>query len=89
MTFAWILIDAVGRRKLLVGGSVALTISFLLLTVFGGLAFNSEELGIPDLAPAIPGIIVLYFATGAFGIGWLAPVWVSFVTVQQCLSCSC
>lgn len=77
MTFAWILIDAVGRRKLLLGGSAALTVSFFLLTAFGGLAFNAENLGISNLGPAIPGIITLYLATGAFGIGWLATVWVS------------
>lgn len=87
MTFAWMLIDAVGRRKLMVGGSVVLTVSFLLLTVFGGLAFNSEQLGIPDIAPAIPGIVTLYIATGAFGIGWLSTVWVSRLVLDFVDSC--
>lgn len=73
MTVAWILIDAVGRRKLLLGGSVALTASFALLTLFGALAMTSpsESLG----APAILGTVTLFVATGAFGIGWLATVW--------------
>nr|POE79509.1 sugar transporter stl1 [Quercus suber] len=75
MTFAWILIDAVGRRTLLLWGSGALTICFILLTVFGGLAMNADELGIDAEGVAIPGIITLFIATGAFGIGWLATVW--------------
>ncbi|KAF1999118.1 MFS monosaccharide transporter-like protein [Amniculicola lignicola CBS 123094] len=75
MTVAWLLIDALGRRKLLIQGSILLALSFLLLTVFGGLATNSSRLHIPVLASAIPGTITLFIATGAFGIGWLAPVW--------------
>jgi hypothetical protein len=85
MTFAWLLIDAVGRRKLLLGGSLALTLCFCLLTLFGGLASNSEQLGIPNLAVAIPGIVSLFVATGAFGIGWLATVWVSFFLLLQAI----
>lgn len=77
MTFAWLLIDAVGRRVLLVGGSVVLTVCFFLLALFAGLAMNSEDIGIPEIAVAVPGIVALYVATGAFGIGWLATVWVS------------
>jgi hypothetical protein len=60
MTFAWILIDVLGRRYLLVQGSIVLAACFALLTVFGGLTENSSKLDI---------------ATGAFGIGWLATVW--------------
>ena len=75
MTFAWLLIDRVGRRILMVSGSAVLAISFLILTLFGGLAKNCEKLGIPNMAVAIPGSVVLYFATGTFGIGWLAQVW--------------
>ncbi|OJD35188.1 mfs monosaccharide transporter [Diplodia corticola] len=79
MTFAWLLIDAVGRRKLLLGGSIVLTFCFLLLAIFGGLAMNSQgspsSLDVPTLAFSIPGIVTLYVATGAFGIGWLATVW--------------
>ncbi|THV74383.1 general substrate transporter [Aureobasidium pullulans] len=75
MTFAWLLVDAVGRRKVLLGGSIVLTACFFLLTLFGGLAFNSEDLGIPEIAVAIPGIVALFVATGAFGIGWLATIW--------------
>ncbi|KAF2839823.1 general substrate transporter [Patellaria atrata CBS 101060] len=75
MTGAWLLIDAVGRRKLLVGGSVVLTACFFLLTLFSALAMHSYDLHIPTIAPAVPGIVTLFVATGAFGIGWLATVW--------------
>lgn len=75
MTFAWLLIDALGRRTIMLFGSGTLTICFLLLTVFGGLAFHHEDLKIHTNAVAIPGIVVLFIATGAFGIGWLTPVW--------------
>jgi MFS family permease len=57
MTFAWLLIDAVGRRSLMLWGSVLLTLCFVLLAVFGGLVTNSEQLGIPSEAVAIPGIV--------------------------------
>ncbi|KAG9235061.1 general substrate transporter [Amylocarpus encephaloides] len=72
MTLAWLLIDVHGRRKLMVWGSVGLSGSFLLLTLFGGLAQSPK---IPDLAVEIPGGITLFFATAVFGIGWLATVW--------------
>jgi MFS family permease len=75
MTIAWLLIDALGRRKLLLHGSIILTTSFLLLTLFGGLATNYPTLHISPLIPAIPGTLVLFIATGAFGIGWLSTVW--------------
>lgn len=78
MTIAWILIDAVGRRKLLLGGSAALTTCFALLTLFGALAGSgsgSSSPSSPPGAPAILGTISLFVATGAFGIGWLSPVW--------------
>lgn len=75
MTVAWILIDAIGRRKLLLGGSVTLTVCFLLLGLFGGLAMRSRKLGIDQTGVAIPGVVALFVATGAFGIGWLATVW--------------
>ena len=75
MTFAWLLVDAVGRRSVLLGGSIVLSIGFFLLTLFAGLAYNKDQFGIPVHAVAVPGIVVLYIATGAFGIGWLATVW--------------
>lgn len=75
MTLAWLLIDRKGRRWLLVNGAYALVGSFLLLTLFGGLGFESAKLGISYLAPGIPGAVVLYFATGVFGIAWLVPPW--------------
>lgn len=75
MTLAWMLIDRVGRRILMISGAAALVISFLILTVLGGLAQNCEKLGIPNMAVSVPGSIALYVATGMFGIGWLSEVW--------------
>lgn len=75
MTIAWLLIDALGRRKLLIQGSFILSASFVLLAVFGGLAENSSKLDMPVLIPGVLGTIVLFIATGAFGIGWLSTVW--------------
>ncbi|KAI0132953.1 general substrate transporter [Xylariales sp. AK1849] len=75
MTLAWVLIDAMGRRILLLVGSAVLTVCFLLLALFGGLAQHSAQLGLNQTAIAVPGIVSLFVATGAFGIGWLATVW--------------
>ena len=75
MTFAWILIDRKGRRWLLVRGAFWLAVSFALLTILGGLASHRAEFGIPLLATGVPGILVLYLATAAFGIAWLVPPW--------------
>lgn len=75
MTLAWLLIDVLGRRKLLVWNSVALTVCFIVLTITGGLSENSYELNISILGPAIPGTVALFLATGSFGIGWLVPPW--------------
>ena len=75
MTAAWLLIDRYGRRWLMVRGAFWLSVSFGLLAVFGGLAMNRTEVGIPMLATAVPGTVVLYLATSVFGIGWLVPPW--------------
>ena len=75
MTLAWILIDRVGRRILMIGGAFGIAGCFAILTLLGGLAMNSKELGIPNLAVSIPGSVMLYIATGLFGIGWLSQVW--------------
>ncbi|KAJ4369055.1 hypothetical protein N0V83_006138 [Neocucurbitaria cava] len=75
MTLAWLLIDALGRRHLLVQGSVILSSSFLLLALFGGLAANAPKLHIPIYIPGVIGTVILFVATGAFGIGWLSTVW--------------
>ena len=75
MTFAWILIDVLGRRQLLIHGSIVLASCFALLAVFGGLAENSDKLDIAIYIPGIIGTVILFVATGAFGIGWLATVW--------------
>jgi hypothetical protein len=75
MTFAWLLVDAVGRRTVLLYGSGVLTSSFFLLALFAGLAVHQHSLGLPVDAMAIPGVVILFIATGAFGIGWLATIW--------------
>jgi len=75
MTFAWLLIDAVGRRTIMIWGSAVMIVCFTLLAIFGGLVQNASNLHIPQLAVAVPGIVALFTATGAFGIGWLATVW--------------
>lgn len=75
MTFAWLLIDRVGRRIMMVDGAFAISICFMVLTILGALAMNSNQLGIPNRAVSIPGSIVLYVATGFFGIGWLSQPW--------------
>ncbi|PSR74232.1 general substrate transporter [Coniella lustricola] len=75
MTLAWLLIDAVGRRKLLLAGSSVLTCCFLLLALFGGLAMHDLSPGPGPGIAAILGTISLFIATGAFGIGWLATIW--------------
>ncbi|KAI9730632.1 MAG: hypothetical protein M1818_008114 [Claussenomyces sp. TS43310] len=73
MTFAWLSIDVLGRRKLMIWGAVGLAICFAILTLFGGLA--QDVPGVPDLAVGIPGSMVLFTATAIFGICWLATVW--------------
>jgi len=75
MTFALMFIDVFGRRALLIQGSIVLSISFALLGVSGGLTENSSKLDIPVAIPGIIGTVVLFIATGAFGVGWLATVW--------------
>lgn len=75
MTFAWLLVDRVGRRILMVFGAFGISLSFAILTLLGALATNSSKLGIPNLAASIPGTVVLYIATALFGICWLATVW--------------
>ena len=74
MTLAWLLIDVVGRRKLMLWCSAILVGSFLLLALFGGLEME-EVFDVPGLAVAIPGVIVLFIATAAFGVGWLPQPW--------------
>ena len=75
MTFAWLLVDAVGRRTVLLWGSSVLTVCFFLLAIFAGLAMNRGDLGLNVDTVAIPGIVALFIATAAFGIGWLATIW--------------
>ena len=75
MTFAWLLIDRVGRRILMVVGAFVIAGCFLLLTIFGGLAQNADKIGVPARPFAILGGIALFIATGSFGIGWLPEFW--------------
>ena len=75
MTFAWLLIDAVGRRNLMLVCSAGMVGCFFLMTICAGLSENSYSLNIPNDAVAIPGTVLLFIATGNFGIGWLSPVW--------------
>ncbi|KIV91306.1 hypothetical protein PV10_05857 [Exophiala mesophila] len=75
MTITWLVIDRLGRRRLMLLGSTTLSISFTLLTILAGLAYHSPSLHISPLPPGIPGIILLYIATSIFGITWLVPPW--------------
>ncbi|KAH6674308.1 major facilitator superfamily domain-containing protein [Halenospora varia] len=60
MTFAWLTVDVLGRRKLMVWGAISLA---------------QDYPSIPDLAVEIPGSVTLFIATAIFGIGWLSTVW--------------
>ncbi|KAI0856020.1 general substrate transporter [Xylaria cubensis] len=73
MTVAWITIDALGRRKLMVWGSIGLSVCFALLTISGGLSLDVAHVSV--LGVEIFGSIVLFVATAIFGICWLATVW--------------
>ena len=75
MTLAWLLIDRMGRRWLLVHGSWLLALGFFLLTILGGLAIHHSDLSLPILSVAVPGSIILFLATSTFGIAWLVPPW--------------
>lgn len=75
MTFAWLLIDAVGRRTLMVSCSFIPMTCFALLVPFDGFAYNTNKMRIVTMAVAVLAIVALFVATAAFGIGWLATVW--------------
>jgi hypothetical protein len=67
------LIDRVGRRIMMVGGAFGMTICLSILPVLASsLSMNSNRLGVPNLALSIPRSVILYIATGFFGIGWLS-----------------
>lgn len=82
MTLAWLLIDALGRRKLLIQGSLLLAISFLVLTVFGGLSENSSKIDVPVIVPGILGSLTLFIATGKENTTHVRP---SLICVQELL----
>ncbi|KAI0886280.1 general substrate transporter [Annulohypoxylon maeteangense] len=74
MTLAWILIDQVGRRRLMLIGSVGLSTFYLVLTFLGSQSVT-EQSDTPEwLLPAL-GIATLYTSTATFGICWLTTVW--------------
>ncbi|PMD57163.1 general substrate transporter [Hyaloscypha bicolor E] len=73
MASAWLSMNIVGRRKLMVWGAAGLAICFAILTGFGGIAQGLPD--VPDLAVEIPGSVTLFVATTTFCIGWLATVW--------------
>ncbi|KAI9806514.1 MAG: hypothetical protein M1833_003701 [Piccolia ochrophora] len=75
MTISYLVIDRIGRRRLMVYGAFGLTACFAILALLGGLAMNSSALGVSEIGVAVPGVIALYIATGVFGIGWLPTVW--------------
>lgn len=75
MTGAWLLIDVLGRRKLLIQGSLLLSACFLLLAICGGFSQHASHLHIPGIVPGTLGTVIIFVATGAFGIGWLTTVW--------------
>jgi sugar porter (SP) family MFS transporter len=72
MTFAWILIDKVGRRFVMIWGALGIAGSFAILALLGGLV---QHPGASKLGSQISGTIILYAATAMFGIGWLPTVW--------------
>ncbi|KAI1146425.1 general substrate transporter [Nemania diffusa] len=73
MTVAWMTIDALGRRKLMIWGSAGLSICFALLTICGGLSLDVAHVSV--LGTEIFGSVVLFIATAIFGICWLTTVW--------------
>ncbi|KAI0019869.1 general substrate transporter [Xylariomycetidae sp. FL0641] len=73
MTLAWLTIDVLGRRKLMVWGSGGLAASFVLLTLFGGLSLDVGHVSV--LVTEILGSITLFIATAIFGVCWLATAW--------------
>lgn len=73
MTVAWVTIDRLGRRRLMVWGSAGLCVSFLLLTVSGGLSLDVAHVSVIGIE--IFGSVVLFVATAIFGICWLSTVW--------------
>ncbi|KAI0537952.1 general substrate transporter [Xylaria digitata] len=73
MTIAWLTIDSLGRRKLMIWGSAGLSICFALLTLFGGLSLDIADVSV--IAVEIFGSIILFVATAIFGICWLTTVW--------------
>jgi Sugar (and other) transporter len=58
---------------LMIWGAAGLGVSFLLLTLLGGLTTSYPRFS--SLAFEIPGSLVLYVATAIFGICWLSTIW--------------
>ncbi|KAI1391878.1 general substrate transporter [Hypoxylon trugodes] len=73
MTVAWKTIDVVGRRKLMLWGSLGLAVCFGLLTILGGISVDIFRK--PQLPVEIIGSIILCVSTAIFGVSWLTTVW--------------
>ncbi|KAI1098124.1 general substrate transporter [Jackrogersella minutella] len=73
MTVGWMTIDVLGRRWLMIIGSVILAGCFALLAFFGGATVNIFHK--PNLWVEIIGCATLYGSTATFGICWLTTVW--------------
>ncbi|KAI8631720.1 general substrate transporter [Xylariaceae sp. FL1651] len=73
MSVAWMTIDTLGRRKLMIWGSVGLSACFALLTLFSGLSLDTSHVSV--LVVEILGSVTLFVATAIFGICWLTTVW--------------
>ncbi|KAI0172694.1 general substrate transporter [Hypoxylon sp. FL1284] len=73
MMVAWMTIDLLGRRKLMVWGSGGLATCFAFLTVMGGFALDFFQ-G-PRLTIEVLGSVTLVISTAIFGICWLTTVW--------------
>jgi sugar porter (SP) family MFS transporter len=78
MTLAWLLVDRIGRRSLMVWGAAGLTISYAALTGLGRVAsdtIHTPQIQMANVPIAVSGVVVLFLATSILGIGWLATAW--------------
>ncbi|KAI1455545.1 general substrate transporter [Annulohypoxylon moriforme] len=71
---AWLLIDRVGRRRLMLVGSVGLSTFYFVLTILGSQSVTEKSDTLDSWVPAL-GIATLYASTATFGICWLTTVW--------------
>ncbi|KAI2464803.1 general substrate transporter [Annulohypoxylon bovei var. microspora] len=74
MTVGWMIIDVVGRRRLMLVGSVGLSFFYAVLTILGFQA-TTNYFNTPDWLVKGLGVATLYAATATFGICWLTTAW--------------